>query len=79
MIIVITTVIRVTYTYGQYHLACGRISVKNGTHFAYNKNNMKNVVDGKIEIDCLIRGIANGFSSFLPRRRDYDDRGIAHV
>lgn len=26
---------------------------------------MKNVVDGKIEIDCLIRGIANGFSSFF--------------
>lgn len=37
---------------------------------------MKNVVDGKIEIDCLIRGIANGFSSFFfpLRRRDYVDR-----
>lgn len=33
---------------------------------------MKNVVDGKIEIDCLIRGIADGFSTFFfPRRRDY--------
>lgn len=40
---------------------------------------MKNVVDGKIEIDCLIRGIANGFSSFIffPRRRDYSNRGRA--
>lgn len=26
---------------------------------------MKNVVDGKIEIDCLIRNITNGFSSFF--------------
>lgn len=50
--------------------------MKSGTNFAYNKNNMKNVVDGKIEIDCLIRGIANGFSSFFfpLRRRDYVDR-----
>lgn len=58
---------------------------KCGTNFAYNKNNMKNVVDGKIEIDCLIRGIANGFSSFIlyifffPRRRDYGDRGKAKI
>jgi len=45
------------------------------------KINMINVVDGKIEIDCLIRGIANGFSSyFFTRRRDYDGRGEAtHV
>lgn len=37
---------------------------------------MKNVVDGKIEIDCLIRSIANGFPYFFffPRR-DYSDRG----
>lgn len=38
---------------------------------------MKNVVDGKIEIDCLIRSIVNGFSYFFffSRRRDYSDRG----
>lgn len=38
---------------------------------------MKNVVDGKIEIDCLIRRIANGFSYFFffSRCRDYSDRG----
>jgi len=48
---------------------------RNGTNFAYNKNNTENVVDGKIEIDCLIRGIANGFLSFFffPGR-DYNDR-----
>lgn len=41
---------------------------------------MENVVDGKIEIDCLIRGIANGFSSFFTYRRDCSDRGKAtHV
>lgn len=42
---------------------------------------MLNVVDGKIEIDCLIRNIANGFLLFFyPRCRDYGDRGKAtHV
>lgn len=44
---------------------------------------MKNVVDCKIEIDCLIRGIVDGFSSFIIfyflflHRRDYGDRGKA--
>lgn len=53
------------HTYGQDYLACGWISAKSRTNFAYNKNNKKNVVDGKIEIDCLIKGIINGFSSFF--------------
>jgi hypothetical protein len=38
-------------------------------------------VDGKIEIDCLIRSTANGFLLFiLPGCRDYNDRSKAiHV